>query len=369
MKIAILTQPLTNNYGGILQNFAMQEVLRCKGHEVVTLNVRRPIAKLNISLHFFLSMAKRFIQKYILHDPQIIFVNAYKQTNFGNTPQRFQQRFLDEHIKIDMVGPEALTRDNDKYQAYVVGSDQVWRPCFSTDIPNYYLNFVKNTNAKRLAYAASFGVDHWETDAATTAVIAPLAQKFDGVSVREQSAIKLCKEYLGVNAVFVLDPTMLLSADDYRKVYCQHPTHDKDECYIATYVLDRDPKVQSVIKSVAQQLGLPVKRLGTFSKDGFDSIESWLQGIDKASYVITDSFHGSVFSLIFNKQFVALGNKSRGMTRFESLFSLFNINDLLVSTYDEAIASLQRKIDYDMVHSIIAEKQIFAHQFLDKNLG
>lgn len=369
MKIAILTQPLTNNYGGILQNFALQEVLRCKGHNVVTLNVRRPVAKLNINIHFFLSIAKRFVQKYILNNSHIIFVNAYKQINFGNTPQRFQQRFLDEYIKVDMVGPEVLTWDNDKYDAYVVGSDQVWRPCFSTSIPTYYLNFVRNTGAKRVAYAASFGVDYWETDAATTTVIAPLAQKFNGVSVREHSAVKLCKDYLGVDAVYVLDPTMLLSADDYRKVYSRHPTQDKNERYIATYVLDRDPKVLSVIKNVSKQLGLPVKQLGTFSKNGFDSIESWLQGIDKAAYVITDSFHGSVFSLIFGKQFVALGNKSRGMTRFESLFSQFNINDKLVSTHGEAMTSLQRKIDYDKIHGIIAEKQFFAHQFLDNNLG
>lgn len=369
MKIAILTQPLTNNYGGILQNFALQEVLRRKGHDVVTLNVCRPMTRLKINFHWFLSIAKRSVLKYILHDPQIIFVNAYKQTNFGNTPQRLQQRFLDEYIKVDMAGPETLTEVNDKYEAYIVGSDQVWRPCFSTGLPNYYLDFVKNTAAKRVAYAASFGVDHWETDATTTAEVALLAQKFNGVSVREQSGIKLCKEHLGVDAVHVLDPTMLLSADDYRKVHRQHPTQSKEKQYIATYVLDRDPKVQSVIQSVAQQLGLPVKQLGTYSKDGFDSIESWLEGIDEAAYVITDSFHGSVFSLIFGKQFVALGNKSRGMTRFEGLFSQFDINDRLVSTYDEVMVSLQHKIDYGKVHSIMAEKQIFAHKFLAENLG
>lgn len=369
MKIAILTQPLTNNYGGILQNFALQEVLRSKGHDVVTLNVRRPIDKLKITPHWFLSIFKRFVQKYVLCDPQIIFVNAYKQVNFGNTPQRFQQRFLNEHIKVDMVGPEALTQDNDQYEAYVVGSDQVWRPCFSTGIPNYYLDFVKNSTARRVAYAASFGVDYWETDIATTAAVVPLAQKFNGVSVREQSAIKLCKEHLGIDAVHVLDPTMLLSSNDYRRVYNQHLAFNTDEQYIATYVLDRDPKVQSVIQSASRQLGLPVKQLGTFSKDGFDSIESWLQGIDKATYVITDSFHGSIFSLIFGKQFVALGNRSRGMTRFKGLFAQFEINDRLVTTHDEVIVSLLRKINYDRVHDIIAKKQIFAHQFLDENLG
>lgn len=368
MKIAILTQPLTNNYGGILQNFAMQEVLRRKGHDVVTLNVCRPVAKLKINLHLFLSLAKRFVQKYILRDPMILFVNAYKQTNFGNTPQRFQQRFLNEHIKMDMAGPERLNEAYDKYEAYIVGSDQVWRPCFSTGLSNYYLDFVKNTNVKRVAFAASFGVDHWEPDIETTTLIASLAQKFCGVSVREQSGVKLCKEFLGVDAVHVLDPTMLLTAEDYRKVYSLHSTQNKEARYIATYVLDRDPKIQRIIQSVSQQMNLPIKQLGTFSKAGFESIESWLEGIDKAAYVITDSFHGSVFSLIFGKQFVALGNKSRGMARFEGLFSQFDINDRLVSTHAEAMASLQRKIDYDNIHKIVTEKQNFAHRFLNQNL-
>lgn len=366
MNVAILTQPLTNNYGGILQNFALQEVLRRKGYDVTTLNIDRPIANLQIDLHWFLSISKRFVQKNILKDEQILFVNAYKQMNWGNRPQPFQQRFIDEHIKVDHAGPGALTEANDKYDAYIVGSDQVWRPCFSSGLlTNYYLDFVQNPDAKRLAYAASFGVDHWETEESTTKIIALLAQKFSGISVREPSGIKLCKDYLRVDAVNVLDPTMLLSSDDYRKVYREHPSKDEKQPYIATYVLDKTPQVHRVIQSVSQQIGLPVKPLGTPTKTCFSSIESWLEGIDKAAYVITDSFHGSVFSMIFGKQFVALGNKSRGMTRFEELFSQFNINDRLVSTQDEAIDSLLHIIDYERVHKMISEKQTFAHQYLD----
>ncbi len=368
MKVAILTQPLTNNYGGILQNFAMQEALRRKGHDVVTLNVCRKIYGRTIDLHYFLSVAKRFVQKYIKHDPTIIFLEAYKQTAFGDTPQPYQQRFFKENLDLEMISPNGLTAENDKYEAYIVGSDQVWRPIFSSNLPNFYLDFVKNPKAKRIAYAASFGVDHWESDAKTTAEISSLAKKFNAISVREHSGLKLCKENLGVEAVQMLDPTMLLEAEDYRKLYQKHPTQEGSEPYIATYVLDRNPEIQGVIQSVSKAFGLPIKRIGKYQKEGFDSLESWLEGIDKASYVITDSFHGCVFSMLFGKQFVALGNKSRGMTRFEDLFSQFEVPERLVGSHEEAMESLNAPINYDRVHEIMTAKRALSNEFLNKNL-
>jgi len=368
MKIAILTQPLTNNYGGILQNFAMQESLRRKGHQPVTLNVCKAMKSRKIDLHFFLSVAKRFVQKYIQHDPTIVFLQAYKQTNFGETPQPFQQRFFKENLSLEMLKPGNISAENDKYEAYIVGSDQVWRPIFTSNLSNFYLDFVKNPEAKRIAYAASFGVDHWESDANTTAEIASLAKKFNAISVREHSGLKLCKENLGVEAVQMLDPTMLLQAKDYRKLYNRHKTQDGNEQYIATYVLDRNPEIQGVIQSVSKALGIPVKRIGKYQKEGFDSLESWLEGIDKASYVITDSFHGCVFSMLFGKQFVALGNKSRGMTRFEDLFSQFEVPERLVGSHDEAMKSLKAPIDYDRVYEIMDAKRVLSNEFLDNNL-
>jgi hypothetical protein len=93
MKIAILTQPLTNNYGGIIQNFALQEVLRRKGHEVTTLNLRRPVAHVQFNLHFLLSMAKRTVLKYLLGNTEIVKINAAHQANFVNTPGPAQKAF------------------------------------------------------------------------------------------------------------------------------------------------------------------------------------------------------------------------------------------------------------------------------------
>lgn len=368
MKIAILTQPLTNNYGGILQNYALQQALQRMGHDVTTLNISRKTAKRRFSTHYFLSVAKRFVQKYVKHDPSLLYIEAFRQTNFYNTPQKYQQRFLDENIKVMQVGTGPLTEENDSFEAYVVGSDQVWRPCFSPNLPNFYLDFVKNVNVKRVAYAASFGVDHWETDEVTTVKASKLAKEFDAISVRESSGIPLCKDHLGVDAIQVLDPTMLLDAEDYRTLYKKHADSNTDGEYIATYVLDGSATTSNIIKSISRQLGLPVKHLGTFSIEGFDSMESWLQGIDRAKYVITDSFHGSVFSILFRKQFVALGNKSRGMTRFEDLFSQFDLPERLVDSHEDALQSLKSPINYVKVHEQMTAKRKIANQFLESCL-
>lgn len=368
MKIAILTQPLTNNYGGILQNYAMQEVLRRRGHEVTTLDIHRPFEGVTVNAHFMLSLVKRFIQKYILRDETIVFVNPFNLRRFYDEPQRFSRRFMAENLSLVPLGVYKLTEKDDKYDGYVVGSDQVWRPYMAANLENFYLDFVKNPNAKRIAYAASFGTDNWESDEKSTATLKELAQKFDAISVREQSGVGLCKQYLDVDATFILDPTMLLDAEDYRKLYDKHPENDFDGDYIATYILDKSPEIQSMISEVSKRLNLPVKRLGKVTAAGFDSIESWLQGIDNARYVITDSFHGSVFSTLFEKQFVALGNEKRGTTRFNSLFNQFGMPNRLARATEDVIKSLQTPIDYSKVHETLEAKRKLSNQFLDENL-
>lgn len=364
MRLAILTQPLTNNYGGILQNYAMQEILRRMGHEVTTLDVCCAEVERKYDLHFFLSIIKRFFQKYIRHDLHVICVNAYEQISKNDKPQYYQQRFIDENIKVDQAGPEPLSEINDVYDGYVVGSDQVWRPCFSSSLSNFYLDFVRNANAKRIAYAVSFGVDNWEADEQKTLEISRLAQKFDAISVREFSGIDLCKTYLGVRAERLIDPTALLTAEDYRNIYKKYSENREEEPYIASYFLDYSSEINNTLKEISKFLNLPIKKIGI----RFASIESWLEGIDKASYVITDSFHGSMFSILFGKQFVSLGNKSRGMTRFDNLFSQLNLPNRLVNSEEEAINSLKTPIDYNCVHKLIAEERTRSLKFLDKHL-
>ena len=136
--------------------------------------------------------------------------------------------------------------------------------------------------------------------------------------------MKLCKDYLSVDAVHVLDPTMLLKAEDYLALTSESD-YPKGK-YIATYVLDGAKDKADIVKVESRRLDMPTVKVGVMHKDRFDSIESWLATIAHAERVITDSFHGTVFSLLFNRPVKVLGNNVRGNTRLQSLLDLLDLN-------------------------------------------
>ena len=118
-------------------------------------------------------------------------------------------------MHVELVANLNLLNEKD-FDAIIVGSDQVWRTCYNPQIENAFLDFAKEwKHVRRIAYAPSFGIDEWEYSEEQTQKCRQLVQKFDAVSVREVSGVKLCREYLGVEAKHVLDPTMLLDKEDY----------------------------------------------------------------------------------------------------------------------------------------------------------
>jgi len=359
MKICVLTQPLGPNYGGILQAFALQKVLKDMGHDVTTLrwlplSPRNPIKTL-----------RRFLAKYLKGNKDIVYFNYEKQLHYTF---REQDRFIDEHLDCTSAAAPLKTGDMASFDAYIVGSDQVWRPMYSPYIPNFYLDFLGDAPAKRIAYAASFGVDVWETDEKTTGIIRPLAQKFDAISVREESGIRLCKQFLGVQAQVMPDPTLLLQADDYLPLCAlQQP---KEGGYIAAYILDRSDEKQQFLHRVSAEIGLPVRFVGRMDwVNGADSLESWIEGLAGASYVITDSFHGTVFSLLFGKNFLSLANSSRGASRFKSLLAVFGLENRLLenSLLETSVTSIPR-IDYEAVKERLNALRQEGLSFLRANL-
>lgn len=144
---------------------------------------------------------------------------------------------------------------NEHIDAYVVGSDQVWRPVFSPCITNYYIDFDQRDHIIRIAYAASFGVDTWEYDRQAQQVCAGYAKKFDAISVREDSGVTLCRNYLGVAAEHVLDPTMLLRREQYEKLATdRHALASRGN--LLTYILDPSPEKSTIVGNVSRKLGL-----------------------------------------------------------------------------------------------------------------
>jgi hypothetical protein len=380
MKIGILTQPLRENYGGLLQAFALQAVLKQMGHEVWTVD-RQPSRGIPLLMKV-LSIVKRLIIRILYRKPTAICVwpMAKEQNIIGQHTNRFIKENIRTTEKIDSLHKFYLLNKY-RLEAYVVGSDQVWRPEYSPCITNFFLDFIdKKDKVKRITYAASFGVDNWEFSSKLTAQCASLAKNFDAISVREDSAVRLCKEYLGVDAIHVLDPTMLLTKEDYIKLI-EKDNIPKSKGTLLTYVLDKSSENTEIIQKIAKELNLTpfsVMPRKTFLEAGKEHIEDcifppvteWIGGFIDAKYVVTDSYHGCIFSIIFNKPFMVIGNKERGMTRFDSLLSMFNLKDHLVSSVDDVKMELvQKNIDYKRINDIILKEKNKSEDFLRKTLN
>lgn len=374
MKIAILTQPLHNNYGGNLQNFALQKVLTDMGHEPVTIDRHRSIKlRTKLKLGYF----KRLALHYVKGTPKPLWKSYFSSKKEQAYLRQDITAFIDAYItKTSRLysdkAVQAIFKENN-FEAVIVGSDQCWRPMYSPNIYTYYLDFLKdNKEIKKLAYAASFGTDQWEYTEEQTARCKKLIQQFDLVTVREKAAVNLVAEKLNKDAEFVLDPTLLLSKEDYIELFVGKNLPDNKGIY--TYILDESNWKTQVVETAKETLGLPQfssQHDGTFdSNQKFPSIESWIKGFADADFVITDSFHGTVFSIIFNKPFISLVNVNRGASRFESILSEFDLLDRLVGEFDKKQVEglLDSSIDYEAVQEKLQSLREHSFELLKTGL-
>lgn len=370
MRIGILTLPLHTNYGGILQAYALQTVLERMGHDVCLIEKKRQPLRLPL-WKAPLSYGKRIIKNLTGHPYPICFeqkINREEPLVRQNT-----DKFVNKYIKRRFVD-DFSEIGKDDFDAIVVGSDQVWRPKYFIDgIENAYLTFAKEWNIRRIAYAASFGTDKWEYSSEQTTSCRRLLKNFDAVSVRESSAVTLCREHLGVDVKRVLDPTMLLSTNDYMKLFDANGT-PKSNGNLLCYIIDKTPEKMSFVNKIAQERGLIPFRVNSKVENLIaplqeriqPPVEQWLRGFYDADFVVTDSFHACVFSILFNKPFFVLGNEKRGLSRFSSLLGMFGMENLLVTNKD--LNEKQNDIDWARVMSLLAEEKKKAINFLNENL-
>jgi hypothetical protein len=351
MKIAIVTLPLISNFGGVLQNYALQKILKDLGHEPVTIDWDVEPTR----IQYFIRCVKLFV----LNKGKIILPDKYTR-NTRIAP------FLAENINLT---PRVRTFSNiDKmlpnYDAFIVGSDQIWRYSMcKREIYNVFLGFVKCNECKKIAYAASFGISEWQYPSKITNKCGKLLSTFNAISVRESSAVKLCKKHFKVNAIQVIDPTLLISADEYSKLCIKHNFEGK---YLLAYVLDATEDKIDYIKKVSEAKGLKLQILSEM-RNGGCTVSEWLAYFRDASYVITDSFHGTVFSIIFNHDFITLSNPKRGQDRFISLLSLFELSDRLQNSYNYSI--INEDINWSKVNSIKELLKDNSLKFLKESLS
>ena len=372
MRILILTLPLYVNYGGILQCYALQTVLERMGHDVKVLD--KPLYKRSYYIYWGVAILKRLIKKFIFRKQVVSILYAPYQIE-RNIVQKNTNRFIKKYIRkyTKQTWNSSLARH---FDAFVVGSDQVWIPAYVTDVEKFFLSFVEDVDVIRMAYAASFGLDNLsEYNESEIQKCASLLKKFDAVSVREDTAVNLCKEYLGVDAVQMLDPTLLLTADDYVRLFKNERTVPPDG-NLLVYILDKNKNKESICDRLASERNLIPFWLDSPDEDNKDlpferrtkmSVEQWLRSLYDAEFVLTDSFHGCVFSIIFHKPFVVIGNTERGLTRVISLLNLLDLKERLVHSNDDFVLrknTLLSNIDYSVVDAKLLVYRESALNFL-----
>ncbi|MBO5865308.1 MAG: polysaccharide pyruvyl transferase family protein [Bacteroidaceae bacterium] len=374
MKIGILTLPLHNNYGGILQAYALQRVLQKLGHDAMVIDreryIRLPLYRKG------LSYCKRLIKK-IITDRSLA-IQWDKEYNHNiNIMRKNTYPFLLKHINRIVIKKNYNELNSYNFDAFVVGSDQVWRPWYfgRNIIADAFLSFTKGKDVKRISYAASFGTEEWEYTPIQTNKCKELIKRFDAVSVREDSAVKLCKEHLDVDALHVLDPSMLLNAEEYINLFESAAT-SKSKGTLMCYILDADTNKDKLIANVATTLNL--KPFSVNSKYEIPNapieeriqppVEEWIRGFYDAEYIITDSFHACVFAILFKKPFIVYGNKERGMARFLSLLKIFGLEDRLVLNAQNAEKVINKPINWNTVDIKLAEWRNKSLDFISKNL-
>ncbi len=344
MKIGILSLVLSTNYGGIIQAYALQTILERMGHEVIVLNKDR---NMYLSAYRrYLSACKYFIFKH-LRKKNVAYFNPQQVNEKRIEREKNTQQFIDKYIHTRVVKEikKGILEDVD---CIIVGSDQVWRPIYfnklwGADIPDAYLRFVSNKKIRKYAYAASFGTDEWEYSASETIKCSHLLKDFSAVSVRESSAIQLCKQKLSREDVhLVLDPSFLLEKEDYIKLINELDP-PKSPGNLMCYILDETPEKKRLINTIGLKKGLTPfytnSKVEDFNAPQTERVqpplENWLRGFIDAEFVITDSYHACIFSIIFNKPFVVVGNKKRGISRFYSLLDSLSLSqNIILSTED-----------------------------------
>ena len=375
MKIAIITLPLHVNYGGLLQAYALKSILEGMDNEVTVLD---PKEKMPLPLWW--KAPAIYLKRALLN-----------LVNKGKGPEVFRElrarrdfpvisantgRFVAEYINPRVI--KDYDEIEEEFDAFVVGSDQVWRPRYFGKIENAFLDFTSEWDVLRISYAASFGTDELEYEYAGLEECSRLLQRFDAVSVREDSAVKICDEWFSYKgAVQVLDPVMLLSAQTYLDMAAKDPFKPA-EGKIVTYMLDKHNNTGNISEFVSKVTGNSIYDISVNPGNPampvqdrvVPPVERWIASIANSSFVITDSFHVCVLSILFHKPFLVIANSVRGLPRISSLLRLFGLESRLVQGIDpeDDGQGWLLEMDWENVEKVLEEQRNLSFEFLKRSI-
>lgn len=316
MKVAILTFHNTpNNCGAVLQAFALQRTLEKLGHEACIIDYYRERGDLK-PWWSFKSLGGLY------HTAKMLYIENLRLDRC----RRFRRRHL--NLTPAEYGGRVRYFGAD---AYITGSDQVFNPIHNEGNPDFLLDFVPS-GKRRIAYGASFGIDVFNE--AYTQMLKRLLPMFDALSVREEKGAETIKAISGRAVQVVADPTLLLDEDEYSPLLASAMVRVPAESYVFIYLIGSHPDARRIAREKASELGATkillmtngraewhwpqfgmIKRLSVFTPADFLAL------ISNATYVVTNSFHGTAFSIVFHRHFTSLRNGTAGDARMETLLT------------------------------------------------
>lgn len=366
-----------DNYGQLLQCFALQKILQKLGTSPC-------VIRYGFHRHYYHGLPwKVLLSKTGLYVLQKNLISFYQENIRAKYPKRGFSRFRHNHINFTRRcynSLEDLQRNPPKADIYITGSDQVWAQLISSyNNRSFFLDFGGNS-VKRIAYAPSFALENYPEDLLDDLRL--LLQSFDAVSVREKTGLSIC-EKVGVHAQLVLDPTLLLTTDDYNFVSAT-VTNDK-YCFAYHVNIKSSEELRwASVSKYNERHGIRTYATFANSQDNIDmeillgaeyvypTIPQWLGWIKNAEYVLTSSFHGIIFSIIFHVPFVVCLREESMYAGNDRVITLLNslCLDYRILSSETCIESiLSKKINWIEVDEKLSVFRIDSLAFLSKNIS
>lgn len=354
-KIGILTFSYSSNSGSVLQAFALQKTISSIGNNEASIinytktNYGKPVFGENV----FVKNIKQWTPKNIVKWTARVVAHPVQMKKFKKFYKKYYHNF-----SMFPYSREELSALNDQYDKFVVGSDQVWNYGSPQVDDTYFLDFVTD-NRKKIAYAASFGQNHVpeeKRDHAST-----LISDFYSISVREPNGIDIVSDLTSKEARWVLDPSLLLDKSEYQQI----STPPKEKGYVFVYTRHKSKKLDAFAEKLARTKGLSVIRVHKqWLRKSNSAIpkaigpHEWLGYIENADYVVTNSFHGICFSIIFEKNFyvdLLVSTAQNTNSRMTGLLQQFHLTERCIDDVKN-ICELE-KIDYSAVNEYKKQRQ------------
>jgi hypothetical protein len=352
MKIGILTFHHIDNYGATLQAYALHKFLKQQGYDVEIIDYR-PYKAIKYYTKRLIPIDKNF---------------HLNEGAFGNIARAWKMRqFLHTQIKLSQkkyYSQEGLEYLSDKYDVVICGSDQIWcLDSFRGFDASYFLDFVSEKTTRRISYAASFGnstslKNHKEE-------ICNLIEKFQTILVRDSNSKNIINTECNVDAIRVLDPTFLIKYDDIIS-----PVKIKDNYLLIYKSSDLSPAQEKFVKLIAEVKKIKIISVGKYNKIAHTNFvgaspKEWVSLFNQASYIVTNTYHGTIFAIISQKLFTVFGLETKKQ-KTTDLLGILDLNSRMVtSTVElEAIDKQLSDIDYESTSKILSTKILESQHYL-----